>query len=114
MVTSRTYVASQNGVVVSTRLPANIFSFGPGESIVITGGIELELAVGGIRSRRLAPGDASGARNVKVDKMVSYQVKVNLGDSISDEDHVVYSAAAFNSVGLLSLALMFAHHVFMN
>ena len=106
-------MASQNGVVVSTRLPANIFSFGPGESIVITGGIELELAVGGIRHRRLASGAASVARNVKVDKMVSYEVKVNLGGVITDEDHVVYSAAAFNRVGLLSLVVAFVH-VFLN
>ena len=46
-ITSREYVEEENGVVVSTRLPANLFSFGVNEEpVTIRGSVELQFSSG--------------------------------------------------------------------
>lgn len=42
-ITEMTYVESENGVVVATFVPTNIFNYTTGASINITGGIDMEL-----------------------------------------------------------------------
>ena len=68
---SMVYVPSKNGVVVSTRVPSNLFSYGADESITLTGVIIMKLA--GSDHKLLAI-----ASDTNLDKNASFQLKVNL------------------------------------
>ena len=74
-ITSREYVPGMNGVAVTTRVPANLFAFSAGESITITGGIELKL-VKSVRERKLQLFDDPSAK--ELDERASYRIKVDL------------------------------------
>ena len=52
-ITSREYVPGMNGVVVSTRVPSNLFSFGAGSSITIDGGVGMKFVDSGVFGRKL-------------------------------------------------------------
>ena len=48
-ITSRDYVPSENGVVVATRVPSNLFNYTEGNSIAVAGELEMKFAFTGRR-----------------------------------------------------------------
>lgn len=73
-ITSMQYVASENGVVVGTRLPGNTFEFAAGNSVTIQGEVEMKLADGAAgRKLRVLQGS-----EIEGDGEASYEIKVNL------------------------------------
>ena len=72
-ISSREYVSEQNGVVVSTLIPSNIFTFGADSDIIISGSIELKLST--LFSRNLLGGRMMEETNEMVQ---SYNVVVDL------------------------------------
>lgn len=98
-----------NGVVVSTRLPANIFAFSAGQFITITGAATLDLVVN-VNGRKLqlfdsrpAPASNTGLR----EKKETYEITVGLAPQIIAGDEVVFSNSAhFWSVHLSSIGMI--------
>jgi len=80
----------------------NNISFDPGESIAITGGIELKLAD---IVRKLVAEDGPTA-----DKKASYEVKEDLArDMISEQDAIANPAAFVESLGFASFLPVIAY-----
>jgi len=94
-VTSREYLQAENGFVVSTRLPANIFSFGAnGDPVTVRGSAILQLAGSG---RKLRVGNLFDVDGLKDEEKARYEVKVNLLSDGTDGDGTVASSSA-NSI----------------
>ena len=91
-ITSLTYMSGENGVAVSTRVPAKLISFSAGESIYRWWHWNETR-----RRRRNLAADGS----IKIDKKASYEVKVNLArQMISDEEVLISSATLVTTIGM--------------
>lgn len=74
-ITSMEYVPSERGFVVSTRLPSNVFAFGPGEEPVkVSGTVNLMLAGG----RRKLQGLFDAPNAPDVEEEAKYEVEFGL------------------------------------
>ena len=104
--TSREYVSSKNGVVVSTIAPINLFDYNkPGSVIGIAGGLVTKLV------------DGSG-RNLKADigakfdasEEASFEIEVNLQrDMVFEGEPPLNSAASVASIkGFIASFVVFA------
>ena len=107
-ITSREYVSAENGVVVSTRVPLNLFNYSVGESITITGEIGMQLAGSGRKLRAVTEG-------VKVDDneiASSFELEIALQqEMVYDDDDSINSAngVASRSLGMFGMAFAFAY-----
>lgn len=82
---SREYVPSKYGVVVSTRVPTNLFDYNSlGSIITITGGVIMQLVESG---RKLHSG-FGGTTRILGNEKASYQLKVDLQDETVLKDEV--------------------------
>jgi len=100
-ISSMEYVDDANGVAVLTRVPSNIFSFGQGGSLTITGGVVMKF-VEDVFVRKLAPGEEN------LEEMSPYELQVDLsGEDASDGDVLLSNAAsAVKSFAFLFLVLV--------
>jgi len=91
-ITAREYVPEENGVVISTRVPTNLFNFDVGETISVSGEVGMKLAGSG---RRLHI-DFYDANDV--DEKESYELEVALQrEMIYGEDPTSDTVATFTS-----------------
>lgn len=107
--TSREYVPNMDGVAVLTRVPTNIFTFGNGEVITITGVVAMKLA-GGSSRRKLQGGVASLASDAPFDEYTPFQVRVKLGSGGLNSQHqqvLASSASVVASKGFAMLGMVF-------
>lgn len=107
--TSREYVPNMDGVAVLTRVPTNIFTFGNGEVITITGVVAMKLA-GGSSRRNLQGGVASLASDAPFDEYAPFQVRVKLGSGGLNSQHqqvLASSASVVASKGFAMLGMVF-------
>ena len=84
--TSRGYVPSKNGVVVSTRVPINLFDYNiPGSSITIIGRAVVQFVGSGRKLR-----DEIGGTDAKINENeeASFELKVDFQDEIFLKDEV--------------------------
>ena len=104
-ITSRTYVVAMNGVIVSTRVPSNLFSFGEGSTITITGEVQMKL-LGSTLNRRKLLAASDGAK--KGDEKSPYVIQVDLGrENISEEEIPINSAASVACKGIVMRGMVF-------
>ena len=116
-ITSREYVPGQNGVVLLTRVPSNIFTFEEGQSITISGVFKLGLAGSGASAsrRRLQSGrrlqTANGLSKVPAGADVArFQLAATLGEALSTVVLVTSSANhcfAFASQAFAAIGAVF-------
>jgi len=108
-ITSRDYVPAENGVVVSMRVPVNMFVFGAGESISITGDIDMKLVGSG---RRLQD-DIDGIKVNDNGMTSSFELSVALQKSLVYNKEQLTSSAkvtvASNGLFMLGMMLAIAH-----
>jgi len=109
-VTSREYIQAENGFVVSTRLPQNIFSFrANGEPVTIRGSVELQFVGSG---RKLRVDNIFDVDAPRVKDKARYEVKVNLLSDGADGDGMMApsSAKSITSIGgyVASVCLAFS------
>ena len=90
-ITSREYVPTSNVVVVSTRVPANLFTYAEGRSIVISGEVVMKLADGNRRKLRtdIIVGDAEFDDN----KKAPFELMIGLQDEMFVEGESSVSSA---------------------
>ena len=103
--TSREYVASKSGVVVSTFVPTNLFDYNRPESVIgITGEIIMKLADSG---RRLK---ADIGAKFDATEEASFKVEVNLQreDVFGEENSMNSAASVASSKGIIAPAMVLA------
>lgn len=93
-------MAAENGVVVSTRVPTNIFTFAVGEYLSITGTVEMKLAGSG---RRLHADDHDGT-DEEEDLASSFALQVALQQEMANNEDLSTNSA--NSIGPKALILL--------
>ncbi|KAL9186907.1 hypothetical protein ACHAXT_010627 [Thalassiosira profunda] len=109
-ITSRAYVAAENGVSVSTRVPANLFDYSSGSSISISGVIDMKLA-GGFSSRRRLKVSVGGDEDDGNDIESPYHLEVALQKAtvyVEEEDPTPNSANAVATAGLTIVGALLA------
>lgn len=92
-----------SGVVVSSRLPINVFDFGAAE-VEVTGTIVMELD-GSSPGRKLEAADTSLA--AAGDNAASFDIVLTLQEDLEFSEDPIVSAGMFASYGFVSLELMF-------
>jgi len=104
--TERTYVSGA-GVLVSTRVPINTFTYADKESIEIAGGLTLQLAGPDGIPRKLQAG--IGAK-VDANEVANFDITVNLQPETvtKEEEATMNSANDVASKGFAVLGMMFA------
>mmetsp|Transcript_27952 Transcript_27952/g.48296 ORF Transcript_27952/g.48296 Transcript_27952/m.48296 type:complete len:129 (-) Transcript_27952:237-623(-) len=108
-ITSLEYVLEENGVIVSTRVPTNLFNYALGESITISGAMNMKLADGS--SRKLRADIIVGGAKFDENKKASFELKVGLEDEMILEDETAVNSAtgvASASKGVGMLVMIFA------
>ena len=85
-ITSREYVPIENGVVVATRVPMNLFNFAGGEYITITGEIDMKLAGSGRRLQSVS------ANNDESEIASLFQLEIALQQEMDGDDEMINSA----------------------
>ena len=104
-ITSRTYVVAMNGVIVSTRVPSNLFLFGAGSTITIAGEVQMKLLGSTFNRRKLL---AASDGPMKVDEKSPYVIQVDLGrEMFSEEEVPINSAASIASKGIIIRGMVF-------
>ena len=83
-ISSVTYVPIENGVVVSTRVSSNLFTFAKNKSITITGQIQLKLYDGERRRRQLI----ALTTDASFEEESSFQLNVKLGGEVDSTEEV--------------------------
>lgn len=106
-ITSRQYNANENGVMVSTWIPTNLFNFAAGEAISIAGVIEMKLAGSG---RRLHDGteSTSGGGESEIASSFELEVALQTKEIVYDEDSSVNAATAISSKSIAILGMIFS------
>ena len=108
-ITSREYVSGMNGVVVTTRVPSNLFSFIAGEAISISGVIQMKLADGGIFDRRNLLAAANGGEDDESSvEQASFEVKIDLNTpEMTSNKRASFNSASFvKGMGLSTLVMV--------
>lgn len=102
-ITSKEYVPAENGVVVSTRVPTNLFNYGAEEPISITGTTDVKLLGGDERRLR-----AIATHDDEIES--SFELKVALQKEMvrGIEDSSTNSASPIASRGLAAFVVAFA------
>ena len=88
-ITTRTYVPGENGVVVSTRVPSNIFEYSTSSTIDITGVMVMNFVEAG-GSRKLVAASAKSDENKD-----SFKLEVVLQREVVSEEEVLFNSATF-------------------
>ena len=89
-ITTRTYVPSINGVVVSTRVPSNIFDYSTGATIDISGGLVMKFVEAGGSRKLVATTSAKSDENKD-----SFKLEVVLQREMVSEEEVLFNSATF-------------------
>ena len=89
-ITTRTYVPSINGVVVSTRVPSNIFDYSTGATINISGGLVMKFVEAGGSRKLVATISAKSDENKD-----SFKLEVVLQREMVSEEDVLFNSATF-------------------
>lgn len=100
--TSVQYATNQDGIVVSTRVPSNMFSFGNGNAITVTGVVHVQLAGGSRRKLQIGL-----ARGDVVDEDAHFQVTVKLGGKQQFLSQEIKEISASGTAVGNKLAVMF-------
>lgn len=110
-ITSRQYVPAENGVAVSTRVPANLFDYSDGASISITGVIDMKLFGSGSGSRRRLRISIVDDEKVggEIESPFELEVALQKGSVyVEEEDHATSSATSIASRSLAALGVILA------
>ena len=109
-ITTRTYNASANAVVVSTFVPTNLFTFAVGNSISITGEIFMRFGSGGDRRRlEVVIYDEDDGKVDEQDIPSNFELEVALQQEIiyGDDSPTDSANSAITSTGLAALGSAF-------
>ena len=103
-ITSRDYFPTDNVAVVSTRVPANLFTYAEGQTITISGDMFMKLADG--NTRKLQTDIVGGGAKFGENKKAPFQLMIGLQDEmVLEEESYVSSAtgvaSASKNVGML-------------
>ena len=103
-ITSRDYFPTDNVAVVSTRVPANLFTYAEGQTITISGDMFMKLADG--NTRKLQTDIVGGGAKFGENKKAPFQLMIGLQDEmVLEEESSVSSAtgvaSASKNVGML-------------
>ena len=89
-ITTRTYVPSINGVVVSTFVPSNIFDYSAGATIDISGCLVMKFVEAGGSRKLVATTSAKSDENKD-----SFKLEVVLQREMVSEEDVLFNSATF-------------------
>ena len=89
-ITTRTYVPSINGVVVSTFVPSNIFDYSTGAKIDISGSVVMKFVEAGGSRKLVATTSAKSDENKD-----SFKLEVVLQREMVSEEDVLFNSATF-------------------
>ena len=108
-ITSRDYFPSDNVAVVSTRVPANLFTYAEGQTITISGDMFMKLADG--NTRKLQTDIVGGGAKFGENKKAPFQLMIGLQDEMVLEEESYASSAtgvasASKNVGMLVMAFL--------
>ena len=105
-ITRREYVPDKHGVVVTTRVPINYFSFEDGKNIAVTGVMEMKLTGDGDRKLQVAitsDGSAPGNKSP-----FTFKVELSPGMSFVKEATFNSAVAAAGKSCIASLMIVFS------
>ena len=105
-ITRREYVPDKHGVVVTTRVPINYFSFEDGKNIAVTGVMEMKLTGDGDRKLQVAitsDGSAPGDKSP-----LTFRVELSPGMSFVKEATFNSAVAAAGKSCIASLVIIFS------